>query len=104
MRLLGKTEAYGQRIAREHSKITNGINGKPKQGSGIGKVELLVRKESFWVRLLLVVLQCGLCVCRILSMMMAYEILDIRPLLIDELSSILIPKDGALLPCKDPSY
>lgn len=49
----GKTEAYGQRIARENSKITNGINSKPKQGSGIGKVELLVRKESFWVRLFL---------------------------------------------------
>jgi cyclopropane-fatty-acyl-phospholipid synthase len=27
----GKTEAYGQKIARGNSKITNGINGKPKQ-------------------------------------------------------------------------
>src|SRR5277367_2589832 len=36
----GKTEAYGQRIARENSKLTNGISGKPKQGSGVGKVEL----------------------------------------------------------------
>jgi cyclopropane-fatty-acyl-phospholipid synthase len=49
----GKTEAYGQSIARESNKITNGIDGKPKQGSGINKVELLVRKESFWVRLFL---------------------------------------------------
>lgn len=49
----GKTEVYGLRIAREHSKITNGINGKPKQGSSIDKVELLVRKESFWVMLFL---------------------------------------------------
>jgi hypothetical protein len=33
-----------------------------------------------------------------------YEILGIRPLLIDKLSSILIPKDGVLLPRKDPAY
>jgi cyclopropane-fatty-acyl-phospholipid synthase len=49
----GKTEAYGQRTARENGKITNEINWKPKQVSGIGKVELLVRKESFWMRLFL---------------------------------------------------
>jgi cyclopropane-fatty-acyl-phospholipid synthase len=49
----GKTEAYGQKIARENRTITNGISGKPKQGSGIGKVELLIRKETFWVRLFL---------------------------------------------------
>ncbi len=49
----GKTEAYGQRIARENSKITNGIDYKPKQVRGFGKVDLLVRKESFWVRLFL---------------------------------------------------
>lgn len=51
--ITGKTGAYGQRIARENNKITNGIDCKPKHGSGIGKVELLVRKESFWVRLFL---------------------------------------------------
>jgi cyclopropane-fatty-acyl-phospholipid synthase len=49
----GKTEAYGQRIARESNKITNGIDCKPKHGSSIGKAELLVRKELFWVRLFL---------------------------------------------------
>jgi hypothetical protein len=35
---------------------------------------------------------------------LTYEILGIRPLLIDKLSSILIPKDGVLLPRKDPAY
>ena len=35
---------------------------------------------------------------------LTYEILGIRPLLIDKLSSILIPKDGILLPRKDPAY
>jgi hypothetical protein len=35
---------------------------------------------------------------------LTYEILGIRPLLIDKLSSILIPKYGALLPRKDPAY
>jgi cyclopropane-fatty-acyl-phospholipid synthase len=49
----GKTEAYGQMIARENRTITNGVDDKPKQGSGIGKVELLIRKETFWVRLFL---------------------------------------------------
>jgi hypothetical protein len=33
-----------------------------------------------------------------------YEILGTRPLLIDKLSSILIPKDGVPLPRKDPAY
>jgi hypothetical protein len=28
----------------------------------------------------------------------------IRPLLMDKLGSILIPKDGVILPRKDPSY
>jgi hypothetical protein len=35
---------------------------------------------------------------------LTYEILGIRPLLIDKLSSIPIPKDGVLLPRKDPAY
>jgi hypothetical protein len=35
---------------------------------------------------------------------LTYEKVGIRPLLIDKLSSILIPKDGVLLPRKDPSY
>jgi hypothetical protein len=35
---------------------------------------------------------------------LTYEILGIRPLLIDNLSSIPITKDGVLLPRKDPAY
>lgn len=49
----GKTEAYGQKIALENRIITEGVNDKRKHGSRIGKVELLIRKETFWVRLFL---------------------------------------------------
>lgn len=53
----GKTSVYGAKIAKEHSKKqvngngANGVNGK-KSGQ-VGKVELLVKKETFWVRLFL---------------------------------------------------
>lgn len=47
----GETKSYGQKIAKGHSKMTNGINGTRKKRAGIGKVELIVRKEVFWVRL-----------------------------------------------------
>jgi cyclopropane-fatty-acyl-phospholipid synthase len=57
----GTTRSYGQKIAKEHKKTTNGVNGvKGIKGSGQGqkagqvsKVELLVKKETFWVRLFL---------------------------------------------------
>lgn len=49
----GRTTSYGQKIAKEHSKMTNGVNGTHKKSSGAGKVELVVRKETFWVRLFL---------------------------------------------------
>jgi cyclopropane-fatty-acyl-phospholipid synthase len=54
----GTTRSYGQKIAKEHKKATNGINGvngrhaKKKTGK-VSKVELLVKKETFWVRLFL---------------------------------------------------
>lgn len=49
----GRTTSYGQKIAKEHSKMTNGVNGTSKKRTGAGKVELVVRKETFWVRLFL---------------------------------------------------
>ena len=52
------TRCYGQKIAKEHKKVTNGVNGVNGSGHGkkagqMSKVELLVRKETFWVRLFL---------------------------------------------------
>lgn len=49
----GKTEIYGQKIVNETSKMTNGVNGKSRKSLGAGKVKLIVRKDSFWVRLFL---------------------------------------------------
>jgi cyclopropane-fatty-acyl-phospholipid synthase len=55
----GQTTAYGQKIAKEHSKKTNGVNGvngvngAHKKIGGARKVELVVKKEAFWVRLFL---------------------------------------------------
>ncbi|KAL3426033.1 Tuberculostearic acid methyltransferase UfaA1 [Phlyctema vagabunda] len=49
----GKTTSYGQKVAKETSKTTNGINGTKKKTQGVGKVELVIKKESFWVRLFL---------------------------------------------------
>ena len=49
----GRTTSYGQTIAKEHSKMSNGVNGISKKRIGAGKVELVVRKETFWVRLFL---------------------------------------------------
>jgi hypothetical protein len=45
-------------------------------------------------------LQCGLCSGPI-PLKLTYEILGIRPLLIDKLSNYCIPKDGVLLPRMD---
>lgn len=47
----GKTERYGKRSAKENRKLMNG-DGIQKS-LGIGKVGLVVRKESFWVRVFL---------------------------------------------------
>jgi len=49
----GRTTSYGQKIAKEYTKMSNGVNGTSKKRSGVGKVELVVRKETFWVRLFL---------------------------------------------------
>lgn len=49
----GKTESYGQMIAWEDRKMTSSLDGPSKKSAGVGRVELLVRKESFWVRLFL---------------------------------------------------
>jgi hypothetical protein len=53
-----------------------------------------------------IMLQCRLIWHVVLDILngLAYKILGIRPLLIVKLSSILISKDGVLLPPKDPSY
>lgn len=49
----GKTESYGQKITREDRKLTSYLDGPSKKSVGVGRVELLIRKESFWVRLFL---------------------------------------------------
>lgn len=50
----GVTTAYGQKVAKETSKLTNGTNGvSTGRKVGGGRVVLTVRKESFWVRLAL---------------------------------------------------
>jgi cyclopropane-fatty-acyl-phospholipid synthase len=52
----GQTTSYGQKIAKEHSKTTNGanrVNGAYKKIGGVRKVELVVKREAFWVRLFL---------------------------------------------------
>ncbi|KAF4635936.1 hypothetical protein G7Y89_g2148 [Cudoniella acicularis] len=50
------TTQYGQKIAKEYSKTTNGVNGvngTSKKSGGANRVVLVVRKETFWVRLFL---------------------------------------------------
>lgn len=54
----GTIRSYGQKIAKEYKKTTNGVNGVNGSGHGkrvgeVSKVELLVKKETFWVRLFL---------------------------------------------------
>lgn len=49
----GQKTTFGQKIAKEHLKMTNGVNGTSKKSNGVGFVELVVRKETFWVRLAL---------------------------------------------------
>ncbi|CAG8954678.1 hypothetical protein HYFRA_00004600 [Hymenoscyphus fraxineus] len=49
----GKKQSFGQKIAREHLKTTNGVNGTSRKSNGVGLVELVVKKETFWVRLAL---------------------------------------------------
>lgn len=51
-----KTTTYGQKIAKEHSKLSNGVNGvngARKTHTGARKAELVIKKEAFWVRLFL---------------------------------------------------
>jgi cyclopropane-fatty-acyl-phospholipid synthase len=56
-RTSGRTVVFGQKIAKEHAraKMSNGsgVNGTSSQGGRIGKVELVVKRETFWVRLCL---------------------------------------------------
>lgn len=56
----GKTTVYGQKMAKEHLKIkmtngngTNDANGVHKKAGQVEKVHLVVKKETFWVRLFL---------------------------------------------------
>jgi cyclopropane-fatty-acyl-phospholipid synthase len=52
----GQTTSYGQKIAKEHTRKTNGVNGvngAHKKIGGVRKVELVVKREAFWVRLFL---------------------------------------------------
>ena len=52
----GQTIIYGQKIAKEHSRKTNGVNGvngATKRTGAVRKAELVVKREAFWVRLFL---------------------------------------------------
>lgn len=52
----GQTAIYGQKIAKELSKQTNGVNGvngTKKSSTGARRCELVVKKDAFWVRLFL---------------------------------------------------
>lgn len=50
------TKSYGRKIAKEY-KSTNGVNGvngsHRKKAGEVSKVELVIKKETFWVRLFL---------------------------------------------------
>jgi len=50
--------SYGQKMAKEHSKISNSVNGVngvncTKKAGRVRKVKLVVKREAFWVRLFL---------------------------------------------------
>lgn len=54
----GKTAVYGQKLVKDHfqAKMTNGVNGvngAQKKAGRVGRVEIVVKKETFWVRLFL---------------------------------------------------
>jgi cyclopropane-fatty-acyl-phospholipid synthase len=51
----GQTTSYGQNISKEHSKMSNGVNGVngTKKSGGVKRVELVVKRDAFWVRLFL---------------------------------------------------
>lgn len=52
----GQTTVYGQKVAKEYSKQTNGVNGvngTRKTTTGVRRCELVVKKDAFWVRLFL---------------------------------------------------
>jgi cyclopropane-fatty-acyl-phospholipid synthase len=51
----GQTTTYGQKIAKEYTKMSNGVNGVngTKKSGGVKRVQLMVKREAFWVRLFL---------------------------------------------------
>jgi len=49
----GRMELYGQNIVRESAPATTGALGPDDRHKTAGKVELVVHKDAFWVRLLL---------------------------------------------------
>jgi hypothetical protein len=59
----------------------------------------ITRKSTEELKKKSILLQCGLCVWSILSMMIVLrKRVGIRPLLVDKFSSTLIPQDGAIAP------
>lgn len=50
---ISQTKTYGQKVSKNQTKLTNGVKGNSKKNGGVGIVEVVVRKESFWVRLFL---------------------------------------------------
>ena len=46
----GKIHVFGQKLAKEDKLATNGVNGTYKIAGRPRKVELVVKKETFWLR------------------------------------------------------
>ena len=46
----GKTHVFGQKLAKEDKRVAHGVNGVYKRAGQTMKVELVVKKEAFWIR------------------------------------------------------
>jgi len=46
----GKTHVFGQKLAKDDRRMANGINGTDRRARQSRKVELVVKKEAFWIR------------------------------------------------------
>ena len=46
----GKTHIFGQKLAQKDKCTPNGVNGTYKRAGRPRKVELVVKKETFWIR------------------------------------------------------
>lgn len=46
----GKTHVFGQNLAKDNKHTTSSVNGTYTRAGQPRKVELVVRKETFWIR------------------------------------------------------